>query len=156
MTKQEFYRALHDFRLDVYEQWILFRVFIKLKLDGLRLTFAIFMCDALQRANNKRFYVIRNAQDKLIWVCNDDIDAMKRPRRVRKIINGKLRTFKISMLPKHTSHLDIMRECIYYTPSSRNNTDGLSPAERLERRKSWIKYMERIRLNRIHGKLTAK
>lgn len=149
MTKNEMRKA-------IYEQWLLIQVFFKLKIDGLRLSFAIFMCNALQKARNKRFYVIENAQGKLIWVCNDDIAAMKRPRRVKKLINGKLCTFKITMLPKHTSHLDVMKNCLYYTPSSLNNTDGLSPAERLARRKKWIAYMERIRMNRIFGKLEAK
>lgn len=156
MTKQQFIIAWHNFKVQAAEDWLTFRIFCKLKMDALRLDFAIFMCDALQRANNKRFYVIRNAQDKLIWVCNEDIKLMKRPRRVRKLINGKLQTFKVSMLPKHTTHLDIMRECLYYTPSSRNNSDGLSPAERMQRRQGWLKYMERIRMNRIVGKLQAK
>lgn len=156
MTKQEFMRAFYEFRLKAYEKWLMFRLFCKLKMDALRLDFAIFMCDSLQRAHNKRFYVIRNAQDKLIWVCNDDIKSMKKPRRVRKLINGKLVTFKVSILPKHTTHLDVMKAAVYYTPSSRNNTDGLTPKERYERRKKWINYMEEIRLNRITGKLKAK
>lgn len=156
MTKQQFLKALYGFSLKVYEKWLMFRVFCKVQMDGLRLSFAIFMCNSLQRAHNKRFYVIRNAKDRLIWVCNDDIKSMKKPRRVRKIIDGKLRTFKVSLLPKHITHLDIMRECLYYTPTSRNNTDGLSPAERYERRKRWINYMEQIRMNRMLGKLKAK
>lgn len=149
MTKQEFRRA-------VYEHWLLLQVFFKLKMDGLRLSLAVFMCNALQKARNKRFYVIENAQGKLVWVCNEDIAAMKKPRRVRKLVNGKLVTYRITLLPKHTSHLDVMKNCLYYTPSSLNNSDGLSPKERMERRKGWLKYMERIRMNRLFGKLEAK
>lgn len=149
MTKQEFRRT-------VYEHWLLVQVFFKLKMDGLRLSFAISMCNALQKARNKRFYVIENQQGKLVWVCNEDIDAMKKPRRVRKLVNGKLRIFKVSMLPKHTSHLDVMKNCLYYTPTSLNNSDGMSPKERMERSKRWIKYMERIRRRRLYGKLEAK
>lgn len=149
MTAKEFRRA-------VYEKWLIVQVFFQLKMDGIRLSLAIFMCNALQRARNKRFYVIKNAQNKLIWVCNDDIDQMKRPRRVRKLINGELREIKVSMLPKNISHLDIMKLCLYYTPSSWNNSDGLSPAERLKKRKGWIKYMEGIRMQRLFGKLKAK
>ena len=114
------------------------------------------MCNALQKARNKRFYVIENQQGELVWVCNEDIDAMKKPRRVRKLVNGKLRIFKVSMLPKHTSHLDVMKNCLYYTPTSLNNSDGMSPKERMERSKRWIKYMERIRRRRLYGKLVAK
>ena len=98
MTKQQF-------KAFFIEKWLLTRIFFQLKLDGLRLSLAVFMCNALQKARNKRFYVIENAQGKLIWVCNDDIDQMKRPRRVRRIINGRLSTFTVRMLPKSVSHL---------------------------------------------------
>ena len=138
------------------EQWILFRVFCQLKMDALRLQVAILMADALQRAKNKRFYVIRNAHDKLIWVCNDDIKQMKQPRRVRKLHNGKLVTFKVRLLPKNITHSDIMRECLYYTPLDRNNSNGITVEERNKKQAAWLKYMENIRMNRIAGKLKAK
>lgn len=127
MTKQQF-------KAFFIEKRLLAKVFFQVKLDGLRLSLAIFMCDALQKARNKRFYVIENAQGKLIWVCNDDIDQMKRPRRVRRLVNGRLRTFTVRMLPKSVSHLDVMKQCLYYTPSSRNNSDGLTQAQRLAKR----------------------
>lgn len=145
-----------EFRQIVREKWLLVVAFFQLKMDGIRLSLAIFMCDALQKARNKRFYVIKNAQNKLIWVCNDDIDQMKKPRRVRKLIKGELRVIKVSMLPKNISHNDIMKMCLYYTPSSLNNSDGLSPAERMKKRQGWLKYMERIRMERLFGKLKAK
>ena len=149
MTKQEFYAR-------VRESWLLFRIWCGLKFDALRLDLAIFMANALQRARNKRFYVIENAGGKLIWICNDDIKAMKKPRRVRKLIKGKLRTFKISMLPKNVTHLDIARDCLYYTPLSRNNSNGITVEERNQKRAGWLKYMERIRMNRLFGQLKAK
>lgn len=149
MTKQQF-------KAFFIEKWLLTRIFFQLKLDGLRLSLAVFMCNALQKARNKRFYVIENAQGKLIWVCNDDINQMKRPRRVRRIINGRLSTFTVRMLPKSVSHLDIMKSCLYYTPSSWNNSDGLTQAERLAKRQGWLKYMEQIRMNRMFGNLSAK
>lgn len=142
-------------KAQLYEQWLLFRVFCQLKMDALRLDFAIFMANALQRAKNKRFYVIQNAQGKLIWVCNEDIKAMKRPRRVRKVINGKLQTFKITMLPKNFDHLTLMRECYYYTPIDRNNSNGITVEERHQKQKKWLQYMEQIRMNRLFGKLKA-
>lgn len=156
LNKLKLIRFYNEARVAVRRNWLLLRKLIGLQLDGLRLSFAIFMCDSLQRAHNKRFYVIRNARNRLVWVCNDDIDMMRKPRRVSKRINGKLYTFKVSMLPKHISHLDIMKACLYYTPTSRNNTDGLSPKERYERRKRWLNYMENIRANRLYGKLKAK
>lgn len=145
-----------QFKAELLKRWLLLRVFFQLQLDGLRLSLAIFMCNALQKARNKRFYVIENAQGKLIWLCNDDIAQMQRPRRVRRLINGKLQTFTVRMLPKHTSHLDIMKQALYYTPSALNNSDGLTAAERLAKRKKWLVYMERIRIERMFGHLTAK
>lgn len=145
-----------ELKAKLIEQWLLLRVFCQLKMDALRLDFAIFMANALQRAKNKRFYVIPNQQNRLIWVCNDDIKQMKRPRRVRKIIDGKLRTFKVRMIDKNASHLDIMRECLYYTPLDRNNRNGITVEERNQKQAAWIKYMERIRMDRMFGKLKAK
>ncbi|MBQ6724030.1 MAG: hypothetical protein IJQ84_05910 [Paludibacteraceae bacterium] len=144
-----------ELKAHIIEKWLMFRVLCQLKMDALRLDFAIFMADSLQRAKNKRFYVIENNVGKLIWLCNDDIKAMKKPRRVRKLVDGRLRTFKISMLPKNITHLDIMRDCLYYTPIDRNNSNGISLEERNRRQTKWIKYMEKIRMNRIFGKLQA-
>ena len=144
-----------ELKAHIIEKWLMFRVLCQLKKDALRLDFAIFMADSLQRAKNKRFYVIENNVGKLIWLCNDDIKAMKKPRRVRKLVDGRLRTFKISMLPKNITHLDIMRDCLYYTPIDRNNSNGISLEERNRRQTKWIKYMEKIRMNRIFGKLQA-
>ena len=143
-------------KLKLIENWILIRVFFQLKMDALRLDMAIFMADALQRAKNKRFYVIRNAHDKLIWVCNDDIRQMKQSRKVRRLVNGKLVTFNVRLLGKDVTHLDIMRDCLYYTPIDRNNSNGITVEERNTKRAAWLEYMERIRMNRMCGKLKAK
>lgn len=140
----------------IIEGWIMFRVYCQLRMDALRLDLAIFMANALQRAKNKRFYVIPNAQNRLIWVCNDDIKAMKQQRRVRKLVNGQLRTFKVRMIDKNTTHLDIMRECLYYTPLDRNNSNGITVAERNKKSKKWLAYMEKVRMDRMFGKLKAK
>lgn len=148
--------TLQEFRMNLREKWIIFRVFCQLKSDALRLDLAIFMANALQRAQNKRFYVIRNAHNKLIWVCNDDIRQMKKPRRVRRLINGQLRTFKVRLLGKNVTHMDIMRECLYYTPIDRNNSNGISVEERNAKRAGWLEYMERIRMDRMYGKLRVK
>lgn len=142
--------------MNLREKWIIFRVFCQLKSDALRLDLAIFMANALQRAQNKRFYVIRNVHNKLIWVCNDDIRQMKKPRRVRRLINGQLRTFKVRLLGKNVTHMDIMRECLYYTPIDRNNSNGISVEERNAKRAGWLEYMERIRMDRMYGKLRVK
>ncbi len=139
----------------IFESWIIFRVFIQLKIDAIRLSFAIFMADTLQKAKNKQFYVIPNRQNKLVWVCNDDIKQMKRPRKVKKLINGKLHTFKVRMISKNTTHLDIMRECLYYTPANRNNSNGITVQERNKKRKAWLDYMEKVRMDRLYGKLKA-
>lgn len=131
-------------------------VFLGLKMDGLRLRFAIYMANALQKARNKRFYVIENAHGQLIWLCNDDIKEMKKPKKVRKLINGKLRTFKLWMLDPKTTHMDIMRDCLYYTQDSWNNKNGITVEERNKKQQKWITYMEKIRMDRIFGKYKLK
>lgn len=145
-----------EIKLKMIETWLFIRVFFQLKIDAIRLSIAIFMANALQRAKNKRFYVIPNHQNKLIWVCNEDIKQMKRPRKVRRLINGKLRTFKVRMIGKNATHLDIMRECLYYTPLDRNNSNGITVEERNKKRAAWLEYMEKIRMNRMFGKLKVK
>lgn len=150
--KKIFYKVWHFLK----EKAALAQVFFQLKMDGLRLQFAIYMANALQKARNKRFYVIENAQGKLIWLCNDDIKEMKKPKKVRKLINGKLRTFKFWMLNPKTTHLDIMRDCLYFTADSLNNNNGITVEERNKKQKKWIAYMEKIRMDRIFGKYKLK
>lgn len=150
--KKIFYKVWHFLK----EKAALAQVFFQLKMDGLRLQFAIYMANALQNARNKRFYVIENAQGKLIWLCNDDIKEMKKPKKVRKLINGKLRTFKFWMLNPKTTHLDIMRDCLYFTADSLNNNNGITVEERNKKQKKWIAYMEKVRMDRIFGKYKLK
>lgn len=150
--KKFFYNVWHFLK----EKCALVQVFFQLKMDGLRLQFAIYMANALQKARNKRFYVIENAKGKLIWLCNDDIKEMKKPKKVRKLINGKLRTFKFYMLSPKVTHLDIMRDCLYFTADSLNNQNGITVEERNKKQKKWIAYMEKIRMDRIFGKYKLK
>ena len=150
--KKFFYNVWHFLK----EKAALVQVFFQLKMDGLRLQFAIYMANALQKARNKRFYVIENAQGKLIWLCNDDIKEMKKPKKVRKLINGKLHTFKFYMLSPKVTHLDIMRDCLYFTADSLNNQNGITVEERNKKQKKWIAYMEKIRMDRIFGKYKLK
>jgi hypothetical protein len=150
--KKFFYKVWHFLK----EKCALVQVFFQLKMDGLRLQFAIYMANALQKARNKRFYVIENAQGKLIWLCNDDIKEMKKPKKIRKLINGKLRTFKFYMLSPNVTHMDIMRDCLYFTADSLNNQNGITVEERNKKQKKWIAYMEKIRMDRIFGKYKLK
>jgi hypothetical protein len=100
--------------------------------------------------------VLPNAQDKLIWLCNDDIKVMKKPKKVRKFIGDKFRTYKIYMLPPKTTHLDVMRDCVYYTPESWNNSNGITVEERNQKSKKWLAYLEKKRLDRMFGKFKLK
>jgi hypothetical protein len=131
-------------------------VFFQLQMDALRLRFAIYMANALQKARNKRFYVIENTQGKLIWLCNEDIKIMQKPKKVRKLVNGKLREFKFYMISPKATHLDIMRDCLYYTPESWNNSNGITVEERNQKTQKWLRYMEKVRMDRIFGKYKLK
>lgn len=149
MKAKDFFEALWFW---LKGKFALFVVFCQLRWDGMRLRLAIYMADTLQKARNKRFYVLENKQGKLIWLCNDDIKEMKKPKRVRKVVGGKLRTFKLYMLDPKTTHSDVMRDCLYYTQESLNNKNGITVEERNRKQAKWLKYMEEIRMNRIFGK----
>lgn len=138
------------------EMWVYAVVYLHIQKEKMRLSFAIHMANQLQKAKNKRFYVLPNAQDKLIWLCNDDIKVMKKPKKVRKFIGGKFRTYKIYMLPPKTTHLDVMRDCVYYTPESWNNSNGITVEERNQKSKKWLAYLEKKRLDRMFGKFKLK
>lgn len=138
------------------EMWVYVAVYFHVQKEKIRLAFAIHMAKQLQKAKNKRFYVIPNAQGKLIWLCNSDIKQMRKPRKVRKYINGKWRTFKFWMLPPKTTHLDVMRDCLYYTPESWNNSNGITVEERNKRSEKWLEFIEKKRMDRMFGKLKLK
>lgn len=142
--------------LALKEMWVYVVVYLHIQREKLRLSFAIHMAKQLQKAKNKRFYVLPNAQDKLIWLCNDDIKVMKKPKKIRKYIGGKFRTYKVYMLPPKTTHLDVMRDCVYYTPESWNNSNGITVEERNQRSKKWLAYLEKKRLDRMFGKFELK
>ena len=138
------------------EMWVYVVVYLQKQREKMRLSFAIHMAKQLQKAKNKRFYVLPNAQGKLIWLCNSDIKQMRKPRKVRKFIQGRWRTFKFWMLPPKTTHLDVMRDCLYYTPESWNNSNGITVEERNQRSKKWLDYIEKKRMDRMFGKLKLK
>lgn len=98
--------------------------------DAVRLYFAIKLADAKQRAYNKRYFVMPDYLNKLTVLNNDDIKWLKRAHLMRKKV----------------SHLEIMRDCFYYTPLSRNEAGSrMSAEERLARKDKWLSYMERVR-----------
>lgn len=147
---------LEELKRSLKEKYAVVSVYFQLKYDAARLAFAIRMANQLQKAKNKRFYVIENAKGKLIWLCNDDIKVMRKPKKVKKYINGKFRTFKFWMLPPHTTHLDIMRDCLYYTQESWNNSNGITVEERNKRSAKWLQYLEQKRMDRMFGRLKLK
>lgn len=155
------YMTLKEIISKIRESWIMAKALFNIKMDGLRLSFAIYMADSLQKARNKRFYVVENGHGRLIWLCNDDIKLMKQPRIVQRLVempdgSHKLRKFKVRLIPKEATHSDIMRDCYYYTPASRNNEGAISWEERESKRKKWIEYMERYRMDRMLGKRKIK
>lgn len=119
--------------------------FFKLKLEGVKLKFAIAMADAKQRAYNKRYYVIPDYNNKLRVLNNDEIKMLQKPQKLRKLVNGKVRTFKYYMINPNACHLDFMRECIYYTSAKLNDMKSTMPKEeRMKRGDKWITYMESV------------
>jgi hypothetical protein len=116
--------------------------------DAVRLHFAIKLADAKQRAYNKRYFVMPDYLNKLTVINNNDIKWLKRAHLMRKQV----------------SHLEIMRDCLYYTPLSRNDESSrMTIEERMQRKAKWLSYMERVRsryyqnkLNKIHQRHARK
>jgi hypothetical protein len=60
------------------------------------------------------------------------------------------------MISPKATHLDIMRDCLYYTQDSWNNKNGITVEERNKKSKKWLAYMEKIRMERLFGKYRLK
>ena len=61
---------------------------------------------------------------------------------------------KANLMNKNVSHLEIMRDCFYYTNLSRNEEGNkLTAEERLKRKDKWLSYMEGVRTKRNQAKL---
>lgn len=110
-------------------------VFIKIKVlnpilewvylthRGIKLSLAIKLCDLKQKAYNTRFYVIELPNGELTSISKRGVNMYK----------------KIKRLDKSYSHLDLMNDCYYFTPLSRNNDSKMTPELREKKRKEYIK-----------------
>ena len=117
-----------------------------LRIDGLRLRWAIYMAHSKQKAYNKRFFVLPNEKHQLQVYCNDDIKRLKRGVNVRFRKNGKTHTKKIPLMNPNATHLDVMRECFYYTPLHLNDKHHvITEEEKNEKKKNWLQYAFNIR-----------
>lgn len=105
-----------------------FKQYIRLSLylikKSIALTLAIALANLKQKAFNKRFYVILDQKDRLITLNNAEIKHLKQK----------------GYLSKHLNHLDILEKSFYYTPATRNDTNRLTPEQRLHKRKLYLNY----------------
>lgn len=105
------------------------KLWIRLKKSSIQLSIAIRVAKQKQKAFNKRFYVMPDYNGKLIALSKDDVNNLKR----------------IKVMDKRVSHLDLMRECFYYTPLALNGFGKISEEDRLEKKKAWLKYYNQIK-----------
>ncbi len=101
-----------------------------LKKQSFRLWIAIKLADAKQAAYNKRFYVIDDWKGRLVTISRDDLNKLKR----------------MKVYDKKITHLDLMRECFYYTPLNRNNDGKISEKEKAIKQEMWLKYAQKYLL----------
>jgi len=144
--------------------WATTLLLARLKYDGYRLKLAVYIADSKQRAHNKQYFVMVDFADKLQVLCPDEMDQLKKPIRrkyfekghyfekkmkdgsiKKKYVKGGLKVEKIYNMSPKAGHLDIMKECFYYTPAKLNNTGGLTPIEREAKAAAWLWYMEKTR-----------
>lgn len=144
---------VYNMKINLKTIWYTFVHYCQLKYDALRLWIAIKFADAKQKAYNKRYFVIPDYNDKLQVLNKDEIKILQKPRKIRRLINGKVKTFKVYGMNPNATHLDIMRECYYYTSLKLNEEGSKIPfAERMKRKDKWLKYMEDKRYERIKAK----
>jgi len=106
--------------------------------DEIRLRFAIRLAEAKKRAHIKRYYVIEDYYHRLNVVNNNDIKNLKR----------------MGLMNKKATHLDVMRECLYYTNVNDNDKlSVLSPEEKAKRIAAWLKGLEEFRRKNYEFKL---
>lgn len=140
-------------KINIKTIWYTFVHYCQLRYDAFRLWVAIKFADAKQRAYNKRYYVIPDYENKLQVLNNDEIKILQTPRKIKRLIRGKVKTFKTYAMNPHATHLDIMRECYYYTSLKLNEIGSRIPkAERLKRKEKWLTYMEKQRMEANYGK----
>lgn len=106
--------------------------------DEVRLKFSIRLAEAKKRAYIKRYYVIEDYYHRLCVVNNSDIKRLK----------------KMNLMNPKATHLDIMRECLYYTNVNDNDKlSVLSPEEKAKRVSRWLKSLEEFRTRTYQYKI---
>lgn len=144
---------VYNMKINLKTIWYTFVHYCQLKYDALHLWIAIKFADAKQKAYNKRYFVIPDYNDKLQVLNKDEIKILQKPRKIRRLVNGKVKIFKVYGMNPNATHLDIMRECYYYTPLKLNEEGNkLTMQERMERKAKWLSYMEKIRKEKTYGK----
>ena len=133
---------MNDFILKIREFFTLLRYdfesYFGALYDELRLKWAIKLAEAKKRAYCKRYYVIRDYKERLTVVCNSDIKRLK----------------KMHLMNARATHLDVMRECLYYT--NVNDNDAISvlpPKERAKRKAKWLESLEEYRRSKYERRL---
>lgn len=108
--------------------WHYAKSIAQLQIISLRLTFAIFLADSYQRAYNKQYYVLPRRGGLVILSSTEVGEYKKKKYTGRRLFNT-----------------DFKRDAFYFTPSSRNNADGMTREERKAATPRWIKYREEYR-----------
>jgi len=111
---------MKEFILEIKELWqdliSILKSAAKLKIEAFRLRLAIWLADLLQKARNKRFFVVLVS---LGWRRGKEIV------RLRSICNSEFKEFKRrGWLPKTMSYLELSEKCFYQTDLKRNNTQS--------------------------------
>jgi len=124
---------------------------IKLRVARLRLRYASYLAMEKHKATGKQYFVLPYSNGKLKVLSTDEIGAMKKGIRVKaRTKDGKQTTKKVYMMSPKVTHLDVMRECFYYTPFSLGDKRYvITEVEKSKKAREWIEYANYIRTKRI-------
>ena len=106
---------------------------IHVKFIGYRLSFAIFMADQYQRAYNRQYYVLPR-RGGLVVLSSRELNEYKKKKYTGRRLHNT----------------DFKRDSFYFTPSSRNNSDGMTRQERADKAPKWLKYYYEYRVKQAN------
>ena len=120
---------------------------IRVKYDAIRLRYAIYLADSKQRAYNKQYFVLPDGDGKLRVLCKADIKALKRGVVVKA--KGSDKGVRVRLMSKRVTHMDVMRECFYYTPYNLNSAqEDEWRRESASKSRAWLEWIKQYRIRK--------
>lgn len=131
------------------------RNLIRTHIDIMKLRYAIYLADSKQRAYGKQYFVLPDGNGRLRVLNKDDIKALKKGFVVRRKDSNKC--VRVRQMDKRVTHLDIMRECFYFTPYYLgDHASTITATERAKKQREWLEWIKMFRVRQAVRKNNKK